>query len=81
MDLTACPNRIAFKRRPVQSQPKLVFTLGPSTRSPALAEDSPSGFRPTGAVEGAKGLPVGLHETLLPSDVNNPFRIYRTRDK
>ena len=42
----------------------------PSTRVPALAGDSRSGFRPTGVVEGATGLPVGLHgnrpiETLV----------------
>ena len=33
----------------------------PSTRAPALAGGSRSGFRPTGVVEGATGLPVGLH--------------------
>jgi len=33
----------------------------PSTRAPALAGDSRSGFRPTGVVEGVTGLPVGLH--------------------
>ena len=33
----------------------------PSTRAPALAGGSCSGFRPTGVVEGATGLPVGIH--------------------
>jgi len=33
----------------------------PSTQAPALAGGSRSGFRPTGVVEGATGLPVGLH--------------------
>ena len=33
----------------------------PSTRAPALAGGSYSGFRPTGVLEGATGLPVGLH--------------------
>jgi len=33
----------------------------PSTRAPALAEVSRSGFRPTGVLEGATSLPVGLH--------------------
>jgi len=33
----------------------------PSTRAPALAEGSCSGFLPTGVVEGPTGLPVGLH--------------------
>ena len=33
----------------------------PSTRAPALAGDSRSGFRPTGVLEGATGLTVGLH--------------------
>ena len=33
----------------------------PSTRAPDLAGGSRSGFRPTGVVEGATGLPVGLH--------------------
>ena len=35
--------------------------LDPSTPAPVFAEGSRSGFRPTGAVEGATGLPVGLH--------------------
>jgi ADP-heptose:LPS heptosyltransferase len=35
--------------------------LAPSTRAPALARGSCSGFRPTGVLEGAAGLPVGLH--------------------
>jgi hypothetical protein len=34
--------------------------LDPSTRAPALAGASRSGFRPTGVVEGATGLPVGI---------------------
>jgi len=34
----------------------------PSTRTPALAGGSCSGFRPTGVVEGSTGLPVGLHK-------------------
>ena len=38
-----------------------MFTFDPSTRASALAGGSRSGFRPTGAVEGATGLPVGLH--------------------
>ena len=33
----------------------------PSTRAPALSGGSRSGFRPTGLVDGATGLPVGLH--------------------
>jgi len=40
----------------------LPLTSGPSTRSPALAGGSCSGFRPTRVLEGATGLPVGLHE-------------------
>jgi hypothetical protein len=39
--------------------------LDPSTRAPALAGDSRSGFRPTGVLEGATGSPVGLHEAAL----------------
>src|SRR3990172_12740853 len=35
--------------------------LDTSTRAPALAGGSRSGFRPTGVVESATGLPVGLH--------------------
>ena len=35
---------------------------GPSTRAPALAGDSRSGFRPTGVPEGATASPVGLHK-------------------
>ena len=53
----------------------------PSTRAPALAGDSRSGFRPTGVVEGATSLPVGLHgnrpiETLVyiaPREVGVPL--------
>jgi hypothetical protein len=41
--------------------------LDPSTRAPALAGDSPSGFRPTGVPEGATGSPVGLHKTAVSS--------------
>jgi uncharacterized membrane protein len=37
----------------------------PSTGAPALAGASRSGLRPTGVVEGATGLPVGLHFGLL----------------
>ena len=36
--------------------------LDPSTRAPALAGDSRSGFRPTGVPEAATGSPVGLHK-------------------
>ena len=46
------------------------YCFDPSTRSPALAEGSRSGFRPTGVVEGVTGLPVGLNlhsgECVLP---------------
>ena len=34
----------------------------PSTRAPALAGDSRSGFRPTGVPEGATSSPVGIHK-------------------
>lgn len=37
---------------------------GPSTCAPAKAGGSRSGFRPTGTVEGATGLPVGLHGAI-----------------
>ena len=49
--------------RPIISRTGFV---NPSTRAPALAGGSGSGFRPTGVVEGATGLPVGLH---LPTEV------------
>ncbi len=39
----------------------ILDALDPSTRAPALAGGSCSGFRPTGVLEGATGLPVGLH--------------------
>ncbi len=35
--------------------------VDPSTRAPALAGGSRSGFRPTAVLENATGLPVGLH--------------------
>jgi DNA polymerase-3 subunit gamma/tau len=38
------------------------LSADPSNRAPDLAGDSRSGFRPTGAPEGATGLPVGLHK-------------------
>ncbi|MBI2368319.1 MAG: type II toxin-antitoxin system HicA family toxin [Deltaproteobacteria bacterium] len=41
------------------------FPVDPSTRAPALAGGSRSGFRPKGVVEGATGLPVGLHNKIL----------------
>jgi len=44
------------------------WTVGPSTRAPALAGGSRSGFRPTGGVESATGLPVGLHNAVLIGD-------------
>ena len=34
----------------------------PSTQAPALAGASCSGFRPTGGLDGATGLPAGLHK-------------------
>jgi len=36
-------------------------SFDPSTRDPALAGGSGSGFRLTGVLEGATGLPMGLH--------------------
>ena len=39
-----------------------LFDFNPLTRAPALSGGSRSGFRPTGLVEGATGLPVGLHK-------------------
>ena len=39
----------------------------PSTRAPALAGGSCSGFRPTGVLENATGSPVGLHKAADPS--------------
>ena len=44
------------------SEEPLVRELDPSTQAPAMAGGSRSGFRPKGAVEGATGLPVGLHK-------------------
>jgi len=46
---TACISTPQLGPRPFDSSP------------PALAGGARSGFRPTGVVEGAKGLPVGLH--------------------
>src|SRR3990170_8098971 len=40
---------------------EMLDPFNPSTRAPSLAESSCSGFRPTDIVEGATGLPVGLH--------------------
>ncbi len=46
-----------------ESSPALL-TGDPSTCAPALGVASRSGFRPTGTVEGATGLPVGLHGAI-----------------
>ncbi|HXK29442.1 MAG TPA: hypothetical protein VJ646_14415 [Candidatus Binatia bacterium] len=40
---------------------KVCCLMYPSTRAPALAGGSRSGFRPKSVVEGATDLPVGLH--------------------
>ena len=45
---------------------RILDSLDPSTRSPALAGGSCSGFRPTGVLEGATGLPVELHQRRSP---------------
>ncbi len=42
---------------------RLSFLIDPSTRAPALARGSCSGFRPTGVLEGATSSPVGLHRS------------------
>ncbi len=39
----------------------------PSTRASALAGSSRSGFRPTGVLEGATGLPVGHPQDAAPA--------------
>ena len=39
-----------------------IYAADPSTRAPAFAGDSRSGFRPMGVLEGATGSPVGLHK-------------------
>jgi long-chain acyl-CoA synthetase len=49
----------------VDSWKRLQF-LDPSTRPPALAGDSRSGFRPTDVLKGDTGLPVGLHSAHMP---------------
>jgi ATP-binding cassette subfamily B protein len=50
--------------RYLTESPPASLSGDPSTCAPALAEGSGSGFRPTGIVEGATGLPVGLHGTV-----------------
>ena len=58
-------NADAHMKRQVMGREVVVAITGgkldPSTRAPALAGGSRSGFRPTGVAEGATGLPVGLH--------------------
>mgnify|MGYP001174060023 FL=1 len=39
-----------------------IYAADPSTQAPAFAGGSGSGFRPMGVLEGATGLPVGLHK-------------------
>ena len=63
----AQPRVLLTQRHLISRFPKYagpVIFLDPSTRAPALARGSPSGFRLTGVVEGATGLPVGLHNGL-----------------
>ncbi|MBI1997021.1 MAG: hypothetical protein HYS66_11205 [Deltaproteobacteria bacterium] len=55
-----CVARLAKLSDALHQSPTAQFD--PSTRAPVLAGVSRSGFRPTGAREGATGLPVGLHE-------------------
>ena len=43
-----------------KGQAVIYMLSDPSTGAPALAGGSRSGFRPTGVLEGATGLPVGL---------------------
>jgi long-chain acyl-CoA synthetase len=59
-----------------------VTSPDPSTRAPALAEGSGSGFRPTGVLEGATGLPVGLHKSAAARSVGRliPTRLARVVD-
>ena len=61
--------RIAVLQRGVGGITKgqaVTYTLSePSTGDPVLAADFCSGFRPTGVLEGATGLPVGLHGTKI----------------
>ena len=46
----------------------------PFDSRPALARGSLSGFRPTGVLESATGLPVGLHQFCR----RHAFRLYAT---
>ena len=62
---SAGPSRQALiASRAGKSAPAFV---APSTRAPALAGGSCSGFRPTGVVEGPTNWPVGLHFSSLAS--------------
>jgi hypothetical protein len=51
----------------------------PSTRAPALARGSCSGFRATRVLEGATGLPVGLHLDFVFECVISASRLIRLR--
>ena len=53
--------------------------LDPSTPAPAFAGGSRSGFRPTGVVEGATGLPVGLHPSPESSPWSCSFTAWKAR--
>ena len=59
------------------------WIIDPSTRAPALAGASCSGFRPTGVLEDATGLPVGLHrpyDTIVAIGLLMFFRRERALD-
>jgi ATP-binding cassette subfamily B protein len=55
---------VPVSARYLTESPPASLAGDPSTCAPALAGDSRSGFRPTGIVEGATGLPVGLHGAI-----------------
>ncbi len=59
-------NKSAWRQFPLITNRR--WSVGPSTRAPALAGGSRSGFRLMGGVESATSLPVGLHNAVLIGD-------------
>ena len=63
-DLTTIERSVAAIAELARGLVRCAQPADPSTRAPALAGGSRSGFRPPGVLEGAAGSPVGLHTKM-----------------
>ena len=65
LEMSAIRTLADFGLEGTRRPPFTGILIDPSTRAPALGGGSCSGFRPTGVLEGATGLPVGLHNRKI----------------